>query len=85
MRHPPTTRPPYDQQGLMEGPERLLLSWERPRKKVGPWAAGVQRGQSPVCTGVGEVVKVLKHPYPGTESCCCPEDAVRFAAGRMEP
>lgn len=50
----PQTWPTFkDQQGFMEGPERLLLSWERPRKKVGPWAAGVQRGQSPVCTGVG--------------------------------
>lgn len=46
--------------GFLEGPERLLLSWVRPWKKVGTWAAGVQRDQSPVYTGAeGEVVKGL--------------------------
>ena len=46
--------------GFLEGPERLLLSWVRPWKKVGPWAAGVQHDQSPMCTGAeGEVVKGL--------------------------
>lgn len=48
--------------GFLEGPERMLLSWERPWKKVGPWAAGVDRDQSAVCTGGRgrwEVVKGL--------------------------
>lgn len=64
----------YDQQGFMEGPERLLLSWERPRRRWGPGLqeCSVARAQCALGWG-GEVVKVLGSILSGTESCCRPE------------
>lgn len=75
--------------GFLEGPERMLLSWERPRKKVGPWAAGVERDQSAVCTGgwgqVGGCEGPWKHLIWGWRAADVWSDAIRFAVGRMEP